>query len=98
MAKLTADARRRDVSINDAVNGVLANQYGVTRDPSGAKFTGINRTTLVLDLPDELHQRIKVEAAMTRGATMRGVIVSRLARHYRVAGVTPGKRPRTRTS
>jgi hypothetical protein len=95
MTKLTADARRRDVSINEAVNGVLADAYDFAREPSGAKFTGIGRSTLVLDLPDELHRSIKVQAASTRGATMRGVIVMLLAAHYKVKGVTPGKRPRT---
>lgn len=98
MGKLTADAERRDVSINEAVNAVLAKAFAVDRDPSGAKFTGINRSTLVLDLPDELHTKIKVAAATMRGATMRGIILSTLAGHYKVKGVTPGKRPRTTTS
>lgn len=95
LAKLTSDARKRDVSINDAVVSILAKQYGIERESTGAGFGGpLTRTTLILAMPDELHRRIKVDAATKKGATMRGLIVQALARHYKVPVQSPTRRPR----
>lgn len=96
IARLTADARKRDVSVNDAAVGVLADRYAVQREPTGAKFTKpLTRPTLLLDMPDALHRKIKMAAAGTKGATMRGLIIQALAQHYKVAVPPPARRPRT---
>lgn len=95
LARLTADARRRDVSLNDAAVTILAARYGIEKEPSGAGFTApLTRPTLLLSMPDELHRRIKMDAAGKRGATMRGLIVQTIARHYGVPVQSPQRRPR----
>lgn len=96
LQRLTADAKKRDVSINDAVVGILAKQYGVARESTGATFGGpLKRTTLILAMPDELHRSIKVDAATRgKGVTMRGLILQALARHYKVPVQSPQRRPR----
>jgi hypothetical protein len=93
--KLTDDARKRDVSINDAAVSILADIYGIDREPTGAKFKQpLVRPTLLLDLPEDLHRAVKMGAAATKGATMRGLIVAALATHYKVAAPSTQRRRR----
>jgi predicted HicB family RNase H-like nuclease len=96
LARLQADAKRRDVSINEAVTGILASHYGVQHEPSGVKWSGpLTRTTLLLSMSDDLHRRIKIDAAGRKGVSMRGLIVQTLASHYKIPAQSPQRRPRT---
>lgn len=82
LRKVNADARRRGVSINDAVVAVLASRFDLTVAESGSKFTvPVTGTMLNLRLPRELHRRLKTHSAST-GAPMRAVVVGELARHH----------------
>lgn len=97
--KVVADARRRSISLNDTVVGVLADAYNVEREPTSTRFTGAPiRTTLLLTLPDPLHLKIKVEAAGQKGVTMRGVIIAVLARHYGIKEPSTARRSRGTTT
>jgi hypothetical protein len=97
--RLASDARRRNVSINEAVVGVLAEHYRVTRDPTGAPFRGAPKgTTLLITLPDDLHRAVKMDAAATPRGTMRGLVISVLCRHYGINPPSPLRRPRTPTA
>lgn len=99
LARLTADARRRGVSINDATVQILADSYGVAREPTGGKFKHpLTRPTLLLTLPDELHRRIKMDAAARKGVSMRGLIIQKVAEHYKIAVASPARRPRGTTT
>jgi predicted HicB family RNase H-like nuclease len=96
LARLQADAKRRDVSINEAVTGILAGHYGVQHEPSGVKWSGpLTRTTLLLSMSDDLHRRIKIDAAGRKGVSMRGLIVQTLASHYKIPAQSAARRPRT---
>jgi predicted HicB family RNase H-like nuclease len=96
LARLQADAKRRDVSVNEAVTSVLAGRYRAEHEPSGVKWQGpLTRTTLLLSMSDDLHRRIKVDAAGRKGVSMRGLIISALAEHYKIPAQSPQRRPRT---
>lgn len=85
LRKLVRDAEKRDVSLVEAAVGILADRYGIEREPTGAGFRGVPiRSTLLLSMPDELHRRLKVDAAGRKGVTMRGIIIAALAAHYNV--------------
>lgn len=98
LRRVTRDAKRRDVSINEAVASAVAAAYQFPREPSGSRFRGptTTRTTILLTLPDELHRTVKVKAA-TEGATMRGLILAALAGRYGMKVETPERRKRTTT-
>lgn len=95
LGKLVAEARRRDVSTHEVAVSILADRYGIEREPTAAKFRQPPaRSTLLLSLPDELHQRIKLDAAALKGATMRGIIIEVFAAHYRISVPSPARRKR----
>lgn len=91
---ITRDAESRDVSLNEAAVSVLADRFGVDREPSGAAFTGATASdTMLLSVPDELRRRIRLEAA-AQGVTMRGTVLKTLAQHYGISGIDAHRRPR----
>lgn len=95
LRKLVTDAKRRDVSLVEAAVGILADQYGVTREPTGVGFRGEpTRATLLLAMPDDLHLAIKMAAARQKGVTMRGLIIDALAAHYGVKAAASQRRAR----
>lgn len=91
---IAADAEGRNVSLNEAAVSVLADRFGVAREPSGVPFTGASvKETMLLSVPDELRRRIRLEAA-AQGVTMRGTVLKALAQHYGISGVDAHRRPR----
>lgn len=78
---VNADAKRRNVSINEAVVGVIADRFNMPAE-LGGRFTGpIAGTSFNLRLPRELHRALKTHSATT-GAPMRAVVISELQSRY----------------
>ena len=94
---LVADAAARDISINEAAVGTLAEHYGVERTPSTRPHRGeTGSTQLLLAVPDELRTAIRLYAART-GGTMRGSVIQVLSDRYDIPVVEAGKRSRAAT-
>lgn len=95
LARLAHDAENRDVSLNDAAVEILSAARRMAHEPSGARFRSAPSTgRLLLALPDDLHRRIKMDAAARPGVTMRGLVIEALANHYGVPVPAPQRRPR----
>lgn len=94
---LVAEARHRNVTLQDHAVGILASAFGVRREPSGRAFidgtTGSD--TLILSVPAALRKKIRRRALDVDG-TMRGVIIGALAEHFGLPAVPVGRRPRGR--
>lgn len=98
-AALVADAAARNVSINEAAVAPLAEHFGVEREPSGRPHRGESGSTqLLLAVPDDLRQAIRLMAAR-KGATIRGIVIQVLSDHYGLDGGDQiGRRPRNTAS
>lgn len=93
--RLVLDAQERDVSINEAAVSILADKYGVERDPSTRPHRGGGVSSqLLLAMPVELRTAIRVHAAET-GLTMRGVVMQALCEVYGLEAEGIERRPRS---
>lgn len=94
---LVQDARARNVSINEAAVSILAGHYKVKWQPSGVPFDerrdhgGAN---ISIKGGAKLHRKIDIERARRGGATLRGIVLERLAVHYGLEVPPVGRRPR----
>lgn len=89
---LDRDAQGEDITTNDAAVKILAEQFGTEWRPSGFPYRQVAER-FKLRVPDELHWKIRMEAANTQ-ATIRGVVLNVLAEHYGTEGTSPYRRLR----
>jgi len=94
---LVGEARERDQTVTDVAVEILAARFGVEHEPSGRSFIDgtTGSTTLILAVPTELRHEIR-RHAVERDATMRGVVIETLARHFGHSAGPIGRRPRGR--
>lgn len=94
MRKLTGDARRRNVSVNDAAVAIIASSLGIDRDATGAPFRQPPSTsTLKLNMPEVVRRQLKMDAA-ANDDTMRGLAIHYLATHYKLNAPSARRRAR----
>lgn len=94
-AALVDDARAQNVSINEAAVKILASCYRVKHIPSGMPFTSEEGgKNLSIRGGAKLHRKIDIDRARRGGATLRGVVLERLALHYGLEPPPVGRRPR----
>lgn len=92
---VVAEAKHRDVSINEMAVGILAAAYGVEREPSGRGFRGeTGSNQFLLAVPEELRTAIRMHAARI-GSTQRGVVIEQLAKHFGIDAPPTDRRRRT---
>lgn len=89
LRKVNADARARNVSVNDSVVGVLAGMFGVTHTNAGRFTAPAAGPMLNLRMSPDLHRLLKTHSAST-GVPMRQVVVNELAKHHGLA--PPGRK------
>jgi hypothetical protein len=98
---LHADAEARDVSRNEAAVSILAERYGVTREPSQVRFRSRGEFNpdrpLQLVVPIKLRTKLRRDA-LRREATIRGLVIEALAEHYSIPFDSPQRRPRVRAA
>jgi len=94
---LVGEARSRNQTVTDLAAGILASRFNVEREPSGRSFIAgmAGSDTLILSVPAELRKAIR-RYAVENDATMRGVVIDTLARHFGMPAVPTGRRPRGR--
>ena len=90
--KLDRKAKAEDHTVNDVAVLALCEKFGVECEPSRYHFRPV-ATRFKLNIPDELHHRIRVEAAL-RSQTVRGVVLSTLAEHFDAKPIDPKRRRR----
>src|SRR2546423_9282949 len=82
--RVSAEALRRDVGMNDVVLEILSAAHGVQFTPSGRKGTAPGEGGVVLlRMAPELKQKLQT-AALERGSNINRVVVGSLADHLGV--------------
>ncbi|MEP6979010.1 MAG: hypothetical protein ABI948_13235, partial [Thermoleophilia bacterium] len=82
--RVSAEATKRDVGMNDVVLGILAGRFDVPFTPSGRKGSAPGDSGVVLlRMAPELKQKLQA-AALTRASSTNRVIVGTLADHLAV--------------
>lgn len=92
--QIEADARLRDLTLNDTCVRVLAEYFGVAWEPR-SRYRKTQSERFKLRVPEDLHRAIRLEAAQ-RLLTARGVALSILSEHYETERISPERRPRPR--
>ena len=92
-AALDQDAKAKDITLNDVAGVLLAEYFSTKWEYSGKRYRPMAEQ-FKLRVPEELHLKIRMHAALTKGAVMRGIVVSVLAEHYGLAAISPTRRPR----
>jgi len=92
--KLQADAKKRNATMNDLANSIIASHYGVQDFTSGQAYQVPTADRFRLRVPEHLRDSLAQDAASKR-ATIRGVALNILAGHYGLKSVAAGRRPRS---
>lgn len=91
---LDRDAKAQDVTLNDAAGAILAKHFELAWEYSGKRYQP-RAAQFKLRVPEALHLKIRVEAALDPRTVVRGIAVSVLASHYGLAAISPTRRPRS---
>lgn len=90
--KIDREAKQQDRTVNDIAASILCEHFDIECVPSRASFHPV-ADRFKLRVSDELHHRIRVEAAI-RSQTVRGVALSILSEHYGTKPIDPHRRRR----
>lgn len=93
-ARLEEDAKNQDVTLNDVAGEILAKHFGVPWEYSG-KFYRPMADQFKLRVPEELHLKLRMSAALDKGTVVRGIVLSVLTGHYDLDAIAPTRRPRS---
>lgn len=90
---LDRDAKTDDITVNDAAVRVLSERFKIEWARSRARFRPVSKR-FKLRVSEELHQRVRIEAAM-QSMTTRGIVLSILGEHYGIDGINTQRRRRS---
>lgn len=94
---LIHEARAKNVRLNDIAGEALAAYFNVKWEPSGQRYRVEKAKLDKIKVPEDLWRRIREEALLHEGATMRGVVLSILQEHFNLGLIVPRTRkPRSR--
>jgi hypothetical protein len=91
---LDRDGEAQDVTLNDVAGAILAKHFGLAWEYSGRTYQP-RASQFKLRVPEALHLKIRVEAALDPQTVVRGIAISALADHYGLAAIAPTRRPRS---
>lgn len=89
---LSKAAREDDMTVNDAANKILTDLFKIEWEPSGFSYRPI-ASRFKLRVTDELHKELRIQAAQ-KMFTIRGLVLSTLAKHFHTTAISPHRRPR----
>lgn len=93
-AALEQEAKEVDIAPADLAVQILCGHFQLETPPV-APYRPLPEF-VKLWVPDELHTKIRLEAAQTSGYTMRGITLGVLLRHYDLEPISPTRKPRSR--
>jgi hypothetical protein len=91
---IAKDAGEQDITMNDAAGRVLAKRYKVPWPDTGASFTLVSASPFRLRVPSDLWLKARLDS-ITRGGTLRGVVLDALNEHYGFGPADVRRRPRS---
>ena len=90
---LEADAREKDITMNDAAGRVLAKRYELVWTDTGASFSSVSTLPFRLRVPEDIWLKARLDS-IARGGTLRGVVLNALHQHYGLGTSDVRRRPR----
>lgn len=91
---LEEDAQKQNVTLNDVAGAILAEHFGLEWKDSGKPYR-MMAAQFKLYVPDALHIKLRMTAAIDKRTVVRGIVISVLADHYKLGGYPPTRRPRS---
>lgn len=88
-------AERDSISVSDVFAEAIASRFGIKLPPeSRRRFAGgASGPHVTIDLPADVRTALRVEAA-SNGKTIRGIALNTVARRFKLAAVSEGRRSR----
>lgn len=83
--------------MNDVAGEALASYFKLKWVPSGQSYRVERAQVDKIKVPEELWRRIREEALLVQGGTMRGVVLNVLQEHFNLGlEISRTRKPRTR--
>lgn len=92
--QLEATAQSQDVTLNDVAGSILAEYFGMDWEYSGNSYRPM-AARFKLRVPEKLHVRLRVTAALDMQTVVRGIVLRLLSRHYKLDVIPQTRRPRS---
>lgn len=93
-AALDREAAEENVTLNDVAGSILSEHFGIAWEISGKPYR-VMASQFKLRVPEELHLKLRMTAALDKGTVVRGIVISVLSNHYGLETVSPTRRPRS---
>lgn len=95
-AALEVDAQNQDVTLNDVAGAILAKHFDLEWEYSGKPYREMAQQ-FKLRVPEALHLRLRMNAALDKRTVVRGIVISVLANHYDLGSYSQARRSRSAT-
>jgi len=93
-ASLESDAQSQNVTLNDVAGAILAKHFDLAWEYSGKSYRPMAEQ-FKLRVPEALHLKLRMTAAIDKRTVVRGIVISVLADHYNLGEYSPTRRPRS---
>lgn len=92
--RLDSEAQNQNIALYDVAGAIVAKHFGLDWEPSGKRYFPM-APQFKLRVPEDLHVKLRMSAALDRRTTIRGIVVNILAAHYDLETYAPTRRPRS---
>jgi hypothetical protein len=92
---LTASAQ--NVTLNDVAGSILSDHFGLSWEYSGKSYREM-APQFKLYVPEALHLKLRMTAAIDKRTVVRGIVISVLADHFNLEDYSSARRPRSAPS
>jgi predicted HicB family RNase H-like nuclease len=93
---LNADAKQSLLTLNDTANRNLCDYYGLEWSAGKGRYRP-GAEQFKLRAGKDLHSSLRIDAA-TRNATIRGLVLMLLSKHYGLEPISPARRTRRKVA
>jgi len=91
---LESDAKDQNVTLNDVTGAILAKHFDEVWDYSGKPYREM-ALHFKLHVPEALHLKLRLTAALDARTVVRGIVISVLANHYNLGPYSSARRSRS---
>ncbi len=92
--QLESDAQSQNATLNDVAGAILAKHYGIAWESSEKNYRPM-ADQFKLRVPEGLHLKLRVAAAVDPRTTVRGIVLNILSTYYGLETYAPTRRPRS---
>lgn len=92
-AALEVEAQNEDVTLNDIAGSILSEHFGLPWEASGKKYRPMAEQ-FKLRVPEDLHAKLRMTAALDKRTVVRGIVINVLSNHFGLEAIPPTRRPR----